>query len=217
MGTTESSEPGESSESSEVGEPSGVSEAGAPRIGPGIRRLRRALDLTLADVAARAGVSAPFLSQVENGRSRPSMGSLQRIADALDTTAVQLLAAADPPRPVDVVRGGSASVREGEGGEGAGEARMRPLVRGHQRLHALEFTGDHDWGREYRHRNDEILYVADGSAEVEADGSVYRLDRGDTLYCAAELPHRWRPLEEGTRVLVVGIADGVRVVDDRGC
>ncbi|GAA1944088.1 XRE family transcriptional regulator [Streptomyces durmitorensis] len=210
MGTTESSE------SSEAGEPSGASEAGTPRIGPGIRRLRRALDLTLADVAARAGVSAPFLSQVENGRSRPSMGSLQRIADALDTTAVQLLAAADPPRPVDVVRGGSASVREGEG-EGAREARMRPLVRGHQRLHALEFTGDHDWGREYRHRNDEILYVADGSAEVEADGSVYRLERGDTLYCAAELPHRWRPLEEGTRVLVVGIADGVRVVDDRGC
>ncbi|MEW1925276.1 XRE family transcriptional regulator [Streptomyces sp. NPDC088360] len=187
-----------------------VNGAGAPQVGPGIRRLRRALDLTLADVAARAGVSAPFLSQVENGRSRPSMGSLQRIADALDTTAVQLLASADPPRPVDVVRGGSASVGEGEG------ARMRPLVRGHQRLHALEFTGDHDWGREYRHRNDEILYVADGSAEVEADGSVYRLDRGDTLYCAAELPHRWRPLEEGTRVLVIGIADGVRVTDERG-
>ncbi|MEV0527375.1 XRE family transcriptional regulator [Streptomyces sp. NPDC050439] len=189
------------------------SAAGVPQVGPGIRRLRRALDLTLADVAARAGVSAPFLSQVENGRSRPSMGSLQRIADALDTTAVQLLASADPPKPVDVVRGDSASVGEGKGDR---EARMRPLVRGHQRLHALEFTGDHDWGREYRHRNDEILYVADGSAEVEADGSVYRLDRGDTLYCAAELPHRWRPLEEGTRMLVVGIADGVRVTDERG-
>ncbi|MFC8126707.1 helix-turn-helix domain-containing protein [Streptomyces sp. NPDC057302] len=196
----------------------GTSDADTPQIGPGIRRLRRALDLTLADVAARAGVSAPFLSQVENGRSRPSMGSLQRIADALDTTAVQLLASADPPRPVDVVRGGSASVSEGAGeGPGGTAGRMRPLVRGHQRLHALEFTGNHEWGREYRHRNDEILYVADGSAEVEADGSVYRLERGDTLYCAAELPHRWRPLEEGTRVLVVGIADGVRVVDDRGC
>ncbi|MFG2653105.1 helix-turn-helix domain-containing protein [Streptomyces sp. NPDC048436] len=189
----------------------GKSDADAPQVGPGIRRLRRALDLTLADVAERAGVSAPFLSQVENGRSRPSMGSLQRIADALDTTAVQLLASADPPRPVDVVRGGSASV-----GEGEGEGRMRPLVRGHQRLHALEFTGDHGWGREYRHRNDEVLYVADGSAEVEADGSVYRLERGDTLYCAAELPHRWRPLEAGTRVLVVGIADGVRVTDEAG-
>ncbi|MFD8572969.1 helix-turn-helix domain-containing protein [Streptomyces sp. NPDC059639] len=165
-------------------------------VGPGIRRRRRALELTLAEVARRAGVSVPFLSQVENGRSRPSMSSLQRIADALDTTAVEILAAAQEPRPVDVVRAADGAATA----DGA-----RPLVRGQQRLHALEFTGDHDWDREYRHRGDELLYVADGAAEVEADGVRYRLDRGDTLYCAAELPHRWRPLEPGTRVLVVGL------------
>ncbi|MFJ8822185.1 helix-turn-helix domain-containing protein [Streptomyces sp. NPDC102467] len=166
-------------------------------VGPGIRRRRRALELTLADVARRAGVSVPFLSQVENGRSRPSMNSLQRIADALDTTAVELLAAAETPRPVDVVRAATPPTTEGG---------VRPLVRGQQRLHALEFTGDHDWDRAYRHAGDEILYVADGSAEVEADGTRYILERGDTLYCAAELPHRWRPLEPGTRVLLVGVA-----------
>lgn len=191
-----------------------MSEADTPLVGPGIRRRRRALELTLAEVARRAGLSTPFLSQIENGRSRPSMGSLQRIADALDTTAVQLLSTAEAPRPVDVVRGGSASVREA-GTEGGGNGRMRPLVRGHQRLHALEFTGDHDWGREFRHRNDEILYVADGSAEVEADGNFYRLERGDTLYCAGGLVHRWRPIEPGTRVLVVGIADHVQATDEQ--
>lgn len=190
-----------------------MSEADTPLVGPGIRRRRRALELTLAEVARRAGLSTPFLSQIENGRSRPSMGSLQRIADALDTTAVQLLATAEAPRPVDVVRGASASVRE-TGAEG-GDGRMRPLVRGHQRLHALEFTGDHDWGREFRHRNDEILYVADGGAEVEADGGFYRLERGDTLYCAGGLVHRWRPTEPGTRVLVVGIADHVQATDEQ--
>ncbi|MEV3854667.1 XRE family transcriptional regulator [Streptomyces sp. NPDC050095] len=166
-------------------------------VGPGIRRRRRALELTLAEVARQAGVSVPFLSQVENGRSRPSMGSLQRIADALGTTAVELLAAAQAPRPVDVVRGVDVP---------ATPDGVRPLVRGQQRLHALEFTGDHDWGREYRHAGDEILYVADGSAEVEADGVRYVLERGDTLYCTARLPHRWRPLEPGTRVLMVGVA-----------
>ncbi|NEB75181.1 helix-turn-helix transcriptional regulator [Streptomyces sp. SID14478] len=166
-------------------------------VGPGIRRRRRALELTLADVARRAGVSVPFLSQVENGRSRPSMNSLQRIADALDTTAVALLAAAEAPRPVDVVRASAPPATEGG---------VRPLVRGQQPLHALEFTGGHGWDREYRHAGDEILYVADGSAEVEADGTRYVLERGDTLYCAAELPHRWRPLEPGTRVVMVGIS-----------
>ncbi|WP_327359002.1 helix-turn-helix domain-containing protein [Streptomyces sp. NBC_01304] len=178
-----------------------------------MRRRRRALDLTLAEVAARTGLSVPFLSQVENGRSRPSMGSLQRIADALGTTAVQLLAAAEAPRPVDVVRRQSAAVHD-DAGDGT-PGRMRPLVRGQQRLHALEFTGAHAGRRELVHRNDEILYVADGSAEVEADGTTHHLRAGDTLYCAGGIKHRWRPLEPGTRVLVVGIADHVQVTDDR--
>ncbi|MFF3494240.1 helix-turn-helix domain-containing protein [Streptomyces sp. NPDC002795] len=166
-------------------------------VGPGIRRRRRALELTLAEVARKAEVSVPFLSQVENDRSRPSMNSLQRIADALDTTAVELLAAAEPPRPVDVVRAAEKPAMA----DGA-----RPLVRGEQRLHALEFTGDHDWDRVFRHAGDEIMYVADGSIEAEVDDTHYVLERGDTLYCAAGLPHRWRPLESGTRVLVMGVA-----------
>ncbi|MER5365780.1 MULTISPECIES: helix-turn-helix transcriptional regulator [unclassified Streptomyces] len=191
-----------------------MSEADTPLVGPGIRRRRRALEMTLAEVAGRAGLSVPFLSQIENGRSRPSMGSLQRIADALGTSAVQLLSTAEAPRPVDVVRHSSAAVRE-TGAQGESDGRMRPLVRGHQRLHALEFTGAHDWGREFRHRNDEILYVADGSAEVEADGNFYRLEQGDTLYCAGGLVHRWRPIAPNTRVLVVGIADHVQATDEQ--
>ena len=57
------------------------------------------LDLTLAAVAERSGLSVPFLSQIENERARPSMRSLQRMADALNTTAVELLAAADRDGP----------------------------------------------------------------------------------------------------------------------
>lgn len=109
----------------------------------------------------------------------------------------------------------SGVIRSETGAEGESDGRMRPLVRGHQRLHALEFTGAHDWGREFRHRNDEILYVADGSAEVEADGNFYRLEQGDTLYCAGGLVHRWRPVEPNTRVLVFGIADHVQATDEQ--
>ncbi|MFD8015137.1 helix-turn-helix domain-containing protein, partial [Streptomyces sp. NPDC059762] len=81
--------------------------ANTPRVGAAVRRRRRALDLTLAEVAGRSGLSSPFLSQIENDRARPSMRSLQRIADALGTTAVQLLAASDATRTVDVVRAGA--------------------------------------------------------------------------------------------------------------
>ncbi|WP_269855955.1 helix-turn-helix domain-containing protein [Streptomyces sp. RPT161] len=184
-------------------------EAAAPTVGASVRRRRRALDLTLADVAARAGLSVPFLSQIENARARPSMRSLQAIADALDTTAVHLLAAAETPRSVDVVR-----AEDDPGLSSAGKARVRPLVRGHHQLHALEFTGGHASGREFHHRNDELLYVADGSAEVDAGGETYRLRRGDTLYLSGGVPHSWRALEPDTRVVLVAVADHIEATAD---
>ncbi|WP_432127294.1 helix-turn-helix domain-containing protein [Streptomyces sp. bgisy082] len=184
----------------------GGDEGRAPRVGAAVRRRRRSLDLTLADVAERSGLSSPFLSQIENDRARPSMRSLQRIADALETTAVQLLAASDETRTVDVVRAGDDSgLRDG--------ARVRPVVRGRHQVHALEFTGEHDADREFLHRNDELLYVADGAVEVEAEGRVHRLGRGDTLLMSGGVRHRWRTVGPGARVLVVAVADHVEVLE----
>lgn len=178
-----------------------------PRVGAAVRRRRRALELTLAVVAERSGLSVPFLSQVENERARPSRPSLERIADALGTTAVALLAAADPACSVDVLRA------EGEG-VAPGRARVRPLVRGHHQLHAMEFIGDHDEGREFQHRNDEVMYVVDGAVEVEAEGRAHRLGRGDTLYLSGGVRHRWRAAEPDTRVIVIAVADHIEALED---
>ncbi|MEU4152018.1 helix-turn-helix domain-containing protein [Streptomyces sp. NPDC026659] len=178
------------------------------RVGAAVRRRRRALELTLAVVSERSGLSVPFLSQVENDRARPSPTSLEKLADALRTTAVELLAAADPACSVDVVR--AEHVEEGDF-----EPRTRPLVRGHHQLHASEFTGDHDAGREFRHRNDELMYVADGAVEIEAEGRAYRLGRGDTLYLTGGVRHRWRATVPDTRVVVVAVAEHIEAVKDR--
>jgi len=177
------------------------------RVGAAVRRRRRALELTLSVVAQRSGLSVPFLSQVENERARPSMRSLERVADALGTTSVELLAAADPARSVDVVRAPAVL-------PAMATARSRPLVRGHHQLHAMEFTGDHDEGREFQHRNDEVLYVADGAVEIEAEGQAHRLGRGDTMHLSGGVRHRWRATEPETRVIVVAVADHIDAVEE---
>ncbi|EFL14214.1 LOW QUALITY PROTEIN: regulatory protein, partial [Streptomyces sp. C] len=133
-------------------------------MGVAVRKRRRALHLTLAAVSARSGLSVPFLSQIENERARPSMRSLERVADALETTAVDLLAASDTARTVDLVRAGEESGFTPVMG-------VRPLVRGHHQLHALEFTGDQDAGREYQHRNDELMYVVSGACQMRDRGA----------------------------------------------
>ncbi|MFJ9021332.1 helix-turn-helix domain-containing protein [Streptomyces sp. NPDC102259] len=179
------------------------------RVGAAVRRRRRSLELTLAVVAERSGLSVPFLSQIENERARPSTSSLEKVADALRTTAVELLAAADPACSVDVVR---AEVTEPGPGP---EPLSRSLVRGHHQMHASEFTGDHDAGREFQYRNDQLMYVADGAVEIEAEGRAYRLGRGDTLYLTGGVRHRWRATVPDTRVVVVAVAEHIEAVRDR--
>ncbi|RFU86411.1 XRE family transcriptional regulator [Streptomyces triticagri] len=170
------------------------------RVGAAIRRRRRALSLTLAVVAGRSGLSVPFLSQVENERARPSRASLERVADALGTTAVELLCAADARRTVEVVRADHSAEPPG----------VRRLVKGHHQLHALEFAGDPDASGEFQHRNDELLYVTEGAVEVEAEGRAYRLARGDTLFLSGGVRHRWRAAVPDTRVLVVAVAEHIK-------
>ncbi|MFD3439257.1 helix-turn-helix domain-containing protein [Streptomyces sp. NPDC058685] len=170
------------------------------RVGAAVRRRRRALDLTLATVAERSGLSIPFLSQVENERARPSVRSLQRVADALETTASRLLAASDAARTIAVVRAD-------EDDDASPVPRARRLVRGRHQLEALEFTGEHDTGGEFQHRNDELMYIADGAVELEAEGRAYRLVRGDTLFLSGGVRHRWRATLPETRIVVVTVAE----------
>src|SRR4051794_41306299 len=60
-------------------------------IGPRVRALREAMDLSLRDLAERCGVSAPMLSQVERGETSPTLQIASRIAAGLELRLSQLL------------------------------------------------------------------------------------------------------------------------------
>lgn len=55
-------------------------------LGNKIRKRRRAIDMTLQQVAERVGLSISFLSQIERGLSTPSLSSLCNIAEVLGTS-----------------------------------------------------------------------------------------------------------------------------------
>src|SRR3954469_20165381 len=87
-----------------------VAEPAVPALGPRIRALREAMDLSLRDLADRSGVSAPMLSQVERGETSPTLQVAARIAAGLDLRLSQLLRLGE---------GGSVTVvRAGEGRTG---------------------------------------------------------------------------------------------------
>ncbi|AXK86099.1 helix-turn-helix transcriptional regulator [Nocardia farcinica] len=55
-------------------------------LGERLRLLRREQDETLAETAARAGISPQYLSEVERGRKEPSSEMIAALAGALGTT-----------------------------------------------------------------------------------------------------------------------------------
>src|SRR5688500_19838758 len=60
-------------------------------VGPRVKALREAMDLSLRDLADRSGVSAPMLSQVERGETSPTLQVASRIAAGLELRLSQLL------------------------------------------------------------------------------------------------------------------------------
>ncbi len=70
-------------------------------LGRRVREERRAAKLTLEDMAHRAQISSSFLSYIESGRRKASLGTVEKLARALGLDPGDLLtskeqAAADP-------------------------------------------------------------------------------------------------------------------------
>ena len=66
------------------------------QIGQQIRWARRLRNMTQAQLAEAADLSAPYISHVERGRKHISLDALVRISEILDVTTDQLLGVTRP-------------------------------------------------------------------------------------------------------------------------
>ena len=164
------------------------------RLGGAIRALRRERGLTLVQLAAATGLSQPFLSQLELGRSRPSMRSLFRIAAALGTTQQALLGLAETTALLPA------------GGDGSPGGRL--LLHGVGDADVTEFADiPTEFSDFYAHARHELLYVAQGRIEVQLrdDGSatLSTLGARECIGYDGRVPHRFRRVEAGSCVVVM--------------
>jgi transcriptional regulator with XRE-family HTH domain len=159
------------------------------RLGQAIRGLRRERGLTLVQVAAASGLSQPFLSQLELGRTRPSMRSLFRIAEALGTTQQSLLAHGDSG-PVPYETGGARLLLHGPGADVTEFA---------------EVSGE--FAEYFSHDRHELLYVVRGTLELDLreDGHsrLSTLRARDSIGYAGRVEHRFRQVGPGECVVLV--------------
>lgn len=180
-------------------------------LGQTIRARRMEQGLTMAALAATADLSQPFLSKVERGVGRLSMGALDRVARALGSSAVGLLAGSDAPAMIDVVRRSERPMMAAyEHDDGMGQA----LTRRSGQLRVVEFdSGPTEFApTPYLHRNDSVCVVLSGSYEFEFDGTRLTLAEGDCISASGGVQQRYRVLDKPARLLLILVSEDVDVV-----
>lgn len=164
---------------------------GAIRLGARLREIRKQRRMTLVQLAAATDLSHPFLSQVERGLANLSLPSLRRIAVALETSPVELMAAAESDearlRRVEVTRAGTRRTTPNGFARGVASS----LVKAGRPFMPIVVESDAaDPEESFVHAEDEFVYVLEGAVVLETDGRAHELDEGDSIYFAGGVRHR---------------------------
>jgi transcriptional regulator with XRE-family HTH domain len=183
-------------------------------VGARVKALREASDLSLRDLAARSGVSAPMLSQVERGETSPTLTVASRIAAGLELRLSQLLRL-DEGATVTIVR---ASQRQRGGNARRGHrfevlTAAQPGQRAELSRHTLApggATGASDDPPMHEPGSRETALIEGGSVELYCDGQRYELDEGDCVTFDADLPHHFENPGKREAAFLAVVSAGLR-------
>jgi transcriptional regulator with XRE-family HTH domain len=156
-----------------------------------LRSLRNRAGLSLERLSRLAGVSRGMLSQIELGRSMPTITVLSRIAVAFDVPVSAFLAPESEVR-VHVLRHGETQVLKSPDGKYSSRA-LFPFV-GERRTEFFELRLEPDCTQEsaaHATGTTENLVVSQGALVVEVAGAKSELTAGDSIYFLADVPHSY--------------------------
>jgi transcriptional regulator with XRE-family HTH domain len=182
-------------------------------LGMRIRSLREAMGLSLRDLAARSGVSAPMLSQVERAETSPTLQIATRIAHGLELRLSQLLRL-DEDGAVTVVR--RAERRKGPGAGGHSYEILTPPLPGQRAelsRHTLApgaTTGGPGDPPMHEPGSRETALVDSGTVVLVCDGARYELAAGDCVTFDADLQHHFENPGKEEAVLLAVVSAGLR-------
>ena len=160
-------------------------------LGKRIKKVRESLHLTLKNIEAEAGISATHISEIERGKTSPTLGALVRIATALGKDPAYFVEERDLG-DVSVVTVEN-RIREKLPGGGTVE-QLTSLIPG-GRLQGgivhLDAGSDQFWDPP-SHRGHEAVRVLSGVLCIEYAGQRFDLAEGDSVVLEGNEGRRYR-------------------------
>jgi transcriptional regulator with XRE-family HTH domain len=162
-------------------------------VGGSLRKLREERSLSIRALAEISGLAINTLSLIENGKSSPSVSTLQQLAAALDVHITAFFETESTKNKIAYVKANGrprATFDHGileDLGAGASIRAVVPFV----------LTLEPEAGSGFQdivHTGYEFVYCLEGRIAYTIEEHTYLLEPGDSLLFEAHLRHRWQNL-----------------------
>ncbi|MEZ0397228.1 MAG: cupin domain-containing protein [Anaerolineales bacterium] len=172
-------------------------------VGRRLRSLRAERGLSLRALAEISGLNVNTLSLIENGRTSPSVNTIQQLAKALNMPITVFFETSAPKKEIIYQKDGNRPAAVFSYGS------LEDLASGLASDHAQPFIVTLKPKAESGttpivHTGQELIYCLEGKIRYFIGDESYDLETGDSLVFQAYLPHRWvNPGETPARALLI--------------
>ena len=164
----------------------------AEELGAKIKAQRKAQGLSIRELAARCGMSIGMISQIEQGKSTPSLRSLRLISETLRLPVSALFHQVPASIPDDryIVRKDRRQVLKLNGA--VLKELMSPASLQQLEVFNVELQpGAESSAEAYSHSGEKAGIIIEGVLNLWLNGERFELAEGDTCQFAGAIPHRY--------------------------
>ncbi len=156
-----------------------------------LKEKRKNAVISIRELARQTGISASSISQIENGKTTPSITAVKKIAEALKTTIGELIGEkrSNNNEIIYIKRDERRSLVNF--GDRLTLQFLATMDKYHKMEPTIQILGENTVSGKppYQHEGDEFIYVISGSIKLNIGDQEYYLCEGDSVYFNANIPH----------------------------
>ena len=182
-------------------------------VGERVKTVREERNLSLQDISQRTDLDVSLLEQIESGSLAPPLGTVIRLAKALNLKMGYFISG-EEDRAYTIVRKSDRKVvsrYDSKKGEyyGYGYESLAPHKKNrHMEPFLVSLDPAETEEERSTHDGQEFIYVLEGAIEVRLDDEIHILRPGDSIYYDSTVPHLVKCHgDERTKILAVLYAE----------